>query len=72
MPYWRTFLDGIEVPSFTANGLFLGVEVPAGRHRVEGRFLVPRRELAVSLFGVIALAAVMILAVRNRLPTHDA
>ena len=44
-PYWRTFLDGREVESFTADGLFLGVEVPAGRHTVEGRFVIPRAEL---------------------------
>jgi hypothetical protein len=65
-PYWRAYLDGREVESFAANGLFLGVEVPAGRHRVEGRFVVPRGELAVSACGALALAAVMIAAGRLR------
>jgi len=58
-PYWRTFLDGREVESFTADGLFLGVEVPAGRHTVEGRFVVPRSELLISMVGAIALLAVI-------------
>jgi hypothetical protein len=65
-PYWRTYLDGREVESFTADGLFLGLEVPAGRHGVEGRFLVPRRELAVSGLGLLALLAVMIAAAKPR------
>jgi hypothetical protein len=65
-PYWRTFLDGREVESFTADGLFLGVEVPAGRHTVEGRFAIPRRELVICLVGLVALLAVVIGAGRNR------
>lgn len=70
-PYWRTFLDGREVESFTADGVFLGVEVPAGRHTVEGRFVIPRAELAIALCGMLALFTVMVQAARNRLPTHD-
>ena len=61
-PYWHTSLDGREVPAFTADGLFLGVDVPAGRHVVEGRFVIPRSEIAISLIGVAALLAVMIAA----------
>jgi hypothetical protein len=57
-PYWRTYLDGREVASLAANGIFLGLEVPAGRHRVEGRFVVPGKETAASLLGFLALAAV--------------
>jgi hypothetical protein len=64
-PYWRTSLDGREVDPFTADGIFLGVDVPAGRHTVEGRFVIPRIELVVSGLGVVALAAVMI-AARSR------
>jgi hypothetical protein len=58
-PYWRTYLDGREVASLAANGIFLGLEVPAGRHRVEGRFVVPGKETAASLLGFVALAAVL-------------
>jgi hypothetical protein len=61
-PYWRTYLDGREIENFRANGLFLGIPVPAGRHRVEGRFVVPRLEVAVSLLGLAALLAVLIRA----------
>ena len=65
-PYWRTFLDGREVPAFTADGLFLGVDVPGGSHVVEGRFVVPRAEVAVSAIGILALTAVMIAAAIRR------
>ena len=61
-PYWRTWIDGREVPSLNANGLFLGLEVPAGRHRVEGRFVVPGAEIAVAACGLLGLLAVMIAA----------
>jgi hypothetical protein len=61
-PYWRLYLDGARVPGFTANGLFLGLELPAGRHRVEGRFLIPRLELVISFLGLITLGAVVVRA----------
>jgi hypothetical protein len=64
-PYWQTFLDGIAAEGFIANGLFIGLEVPAGRHLIEGRFRVPRGELAVSGLGLLALLAVMIAAARR-------
>jgi hypothetical protein len=65
-PYWRVFLDGRKAAAFAANGLFLGLELPAGRHRVEGRFIVPRGERLVSAAGLAALTAVIIAAVRAR------
>jgi hypothetical protein len=65
-PYWRAFLDGREVEAFTADGLFLGVDVPAGRHTVEGRFVIPRIELLISALGGLALLTVMIAAKTRR------
>lgn len=62
-PYWRFFLDGRPVDGFAANGLFFGVELPAGHHRVEGRFAIPRGELAISGIGLIAFAVVLFKAV---------
>jgi hypothetical protein len=65
-PYWRVFLDGRDVTDAAARGLFLRLEVPPGTHRVEGRFRVPRWELAASGLGVVALAAIIITASRHR------
>jgi hypothetical protein len=67
-PYWRLFLDGSPVPGFAANGMFLGLELPAGRHRVEGRFVIPRLELLISVVGLASLTAVMARALRRQPP----
>lgn len=64
-PYWRLSVDGARVEGFPANGIFLGLELPAGRHRVEGRFAIPPSELAVSAAGIIGLA----LLIRKALAT---
>jgi hypothetical protein len=64
-PYWRLSLDGARAEPILVNGLFLGMEVPAGAHRIEGRFRIPGAELAVSLAGLAALAATMMWAART-------
>jgi len=63
-PYWRLFLDGRRASDFAADGIFLGLELPAGRHRVEGKFQIPRWELLLSGVGLIAFAAIVIRAFR--------
>jgi len=65
-PYWRLYLDGQRAEGFTANGLFLGLELPAGRHRIEGKFRIPEPELAISAAGLIALALLVGKAVSYR------
>jgi hypothetical protein len=65
-PYWRLFLDGAPAAGFAANGIFLGMELPAGRHRVEGRFVVPRLELLISGIGLVALSLIMGKVLRSR------
>ncbi len=65
-PYWKVFLDGKDVTREASDGLFFELAVPAGRHRVEGRFRVPRAEAAVSGLGLLALAAIIITAARSR------
>ncbi|HEX4441359.1 MAG TPA: hypothetical protein VH854_14870 [Thermoanaerobaculia bacterium] len=68
-PYWRIFVDGVETGAVTADGLFAAVPLPAGRHRVEGRFEMPRRELLVSAAGALALIVVLAAARRPRVRT---
>jgi hypothetical protein len=65
-PYWRLFLDGAPAAGFPANGIFLGMELPAGRHRVEGRFVVPRLELLISGIGLVALGLILGKVLRSR------
>ncbi|MDF1514501.1 MAG: YfhO family protein, partial [Anaerolineae bacterium] len=38
-PGWKARVDGMDVPIWTTNGLFRGVLVPAGAHRIEMRFV---------------------------------
>jgi hypothetical protein len=65
-PYWKVFLDGKDVTREASDGLFFELAVPAGRHRVEGRFQVPRAEAAAAGLGLLALAAIIITAARSR------
>jgi hypothetical protein len=64
-PYWRLYLDGARVDGFAANGIFLGTELPAGHHRVEGRFAIPEWELVISAIGMLSLALVFRKAVSS-------
>ena len=65
-PYWKTSIDGKEAASFSCDGPFLGIAVPAGVHRIEGRFGFPRAEVAASATAALLLAALALLAARDR------
>ena len=63
-PGWRAAVDGVSVPSVAVNGDFLGCVVEAGTHHVAFAFR-PRSFVAgaaVSVAGVVALAALLALA----------
>jgi hypothetical protein len=65
-PYWRVTIDGSGARTLAANGAFLAVALPAGRHVVDGRFDVPPAELVVSAAGALALLAAAVAARRPR------
>ncbi|HET9792936.1 MAG TPA: hypothetical protein VFS34_00630 [Thermoanaerobaculia bacterium] len=59
-PYWTARLDGARAATLRVDGMFFGLPVPAGSHRVEGRFRIPPGEAGVSATGaavILALAA---------------
>ncbi len=60
-PGWRAAIDGRDVPIVRANGLFRGVELPAGRHVLEFRYRPASFAVGVwlSVAGVIIAAALM-------------
>jgi hypothetical protein len=64
-PYWRAFVDGRPAPLVLCDGMFFGALVPAGRHTVEGRFMIPVLEKIVSVGAVLALAALSLAAIRH-------
>lgn len=69
VPYWKTWIDGREAESFASDGPFFGIAVPAGTHRIEGRFQFPRIELAASASAAAILAGLALAAARK--PRRD-
>ena len=67
-PGWKASVDGTEAPVLIANERYLGVSVPAGSHTVEFRYRTPYKYggLALSLAGVTALAAVVLVTEKRR------
>ncbi|MEZ6188752.1 MAG: YfhO family protein [Planctomycetota bacterium] len=55
---WSAEVDGAPAPVLAADAMFRGVELEAGRHRVQLRYRVPgwRLGLALSALGALALA----------------
>ena len=64
-PGWRARVDGVDVPLYAADGLFRGVLVPAGAHRVEMRFVPQSLRLGLGVMGV-ALVLMAHVFVRRR------
>lgn len=61
LPIWEATVDGRPAPTVIAQVTRLGVEVPAGRHRVE--LAISRRPLALSLVAaLLALGALAAMA----------
>jgi hypothetical protein len=56
MPGWRAWLDGQAARVERANAIFVGTEVPAGRHLVEFRFLPLSAIVGVGLSGLTAVS----------------
>lgn len=56
---WKAYVDGKETPIVKVNYLLRGVEVPAGNHKVELRYIYPffktANILAASGFGIFML-----------------
>ena len=65
LPGWRVEIDGRSADELLIDGLFLGVEVPAGNHVVSWHYQSPwlRTTIVVSL---MALAATVVLAIGAR------
>jgi hypothetical protein len=68
---WEATVDGEDAPVVRANGLVLGIPVPAGEHTVHLRFVPPGLRLgavisALSLAALVLAAPMMRLAARRR------
>ena len=65
---WRAYLDGEQVPLLHANTAFMAIEVPAGEHEVELRYMLPglRSGLLISCAGILCLLCLAIAGRRKR------
>jgi hypothetical protein len=66
-PGWRAFVDGAEREIWTANALFRGVALEAGKHAIELRY-APRSialGLVVSALGLLGVLALFALDLRR-------
>lgn len=66
---WQSFVDGAAVPHFRADYILRGMNLPAGQHTVEFRF-VPERFKAVNnitaIFSLIIILCVVAAIIFNR------
>ncbi len=55
LPGWRAWVDGVSTRVERANAAFIGVEVPAGAHRVDFRYLPTTAVAGVLVSAITAL-----------------
>jgi hypothetical protein len=68
MPGWRVLVDGRPAAVERANAMFIGTEVPAGRHVVEFRFLPRSAVMGVGLTALCAAGILLYLLPNRRAP----
>lgn len=64
VPYssgWSAYVDGKETGTYAANVMFLGIDIPAGKHTVEIRYRTPGLVAGVILSLIGCVAACLIL-----------
>lgn len=62
IPYlkgWKAFVDGVEVPLYQINSLFMGIEIPAGTHTVYFSYCTP----GLAVGGMITLLSVVCVSI---------
>jgi hypothetical protein len=59
---WKAFVDGKEVPILKTNYLLRGVEVPAGKHTVELRYVYPFYKTANTLAAAGSILFILLIA----------
>lgn len=65
-PGWRAQVNGTEMPIMRANYLFRAVEVPAGKSRVELRYLPPSLLAGVAISAATAMVLLLLAVVSYR------
>ena len=71
VPYskgWRAWVDGVEQPVFRCGGMYMGMQLEAGEHDIEMRYITPGLipGAAVSCAALLLFAALWIAGCRRR------
>ncbi|MBL0172156.1 MAG: YfhO family protein [Gemmatimonadaceae bacterium] len=56
-PNWHVQVDGVEALTYMVSPSFIGVDVPAGRHRIEARYVPTRSKVPLLVLALIVLTA---------------
>jgi hypothetical protein len=64
-PNWQVKVDGVAVPTFMVSPSYIGISMPAGKHRVDATYEATPIKTPLLIAGVIAL--LVLLLVRGRL-----
>jgi hypothetical protein len=59
-PGWTATLDGVPARIYNANALVRGMLVPAGAHRIEMSYALPRLRAGLALSGISLLLCVLL------------
>ncbi|MEQ1690267.1 MAG: hypothetical protein ABMA00_03190 [Gemmatimonas sp.] len=55
-PNWQVQIDDALVPTYMVSPSFIGFDVPAGRHRIEARYVATPSKMPLLLAGLMVLA----------------
>jgi uncharacterized membrane protein YfhO len=56
-PNWRVAIDGTEAQAFMVSPSFIGVEMPAGSHRLRAEYRSPLLKTVLLILGASTLLA---------------
>ena len=76
LPYsdgWKAYVDGKETQIQKCNGMWIGVNVDKGKHQIVLKYRTPglKEGIAISMLGLILLAAISAVGGRRRIKTWD-
>ncbi|MCU0506209.1 MAG: YfhO family protein, partial [Chloroflexi bacterium] len=56
-PNWRVFVDGVQAPAYMVSPSYIGVDLPAGRHRVDAVYRATPTKSPLIAIGILVIGA---------------
>ncbi len=71
---WKAYVDDVETPIYKANGLFLGIKLKTGSHKIRLEYRTPwlNEGIAVSILSYIILITVIIIKKKKKRTAQNA